>query len=560
MDAPKGKVAVVSVNGAILDKGEDGYSFVIESNSVIVITLQDCAHEGLTFMERVEPTEFKAGSLPYYRCPSCDECFLDEAGEQKLENGTNIVKGDPRYIAPIQGEFCLINSNVASYLNATTEEEQIQALKVTSPFNNQARKNLRWDGTYGSKYIVDVSKDKDFATYERYTTSNRSLTLPGILTPGDVYYWRVSDDKGNLINDDYSFRVSGTLSVRTMAVDGMFNMRDLGGWNAQGGTKIPYGKIYRGGNFSTITTSGKETFAEDLGIKTEIDLRTNGTDDLNDDRVEYFKAGMWQYTMIVPGYTSPGATDDATVTRGYDAGSSASIKRIFEKLAEPASYPVYFHCNAGADRTGTLAYLLEGLLGVSYADATKDFELTTFSSQGARYRSAVNSTGDGFDDTGIFENTTGNLISFGKMNELIMDNYPTKNGTFTASVERYLKEVAGISDETIKAVRTNILGNEVTFDPIELPDSEDEPGEIKETGTFTFANGLLTVGDKASTHEVVEFEGKVCNKIFMAKNQDKIFLNVSEVTKYTKITFDVYVASEDAKYLQLPGKPPFAFR
>ena len=40
--------------------------------------------------------------------------------------------------------------------------------------------------------------------------------------------------------------------------------------------------------------------------------------------------------------------------------------------------PVYFHCTAGADRTGTLACVLEGLLGLSQSDIDKDYELTTF--------------------------------------------------------------------------------------------------------------------------------------------------------------------------------------
>ena len=41
--------------------------------------------------------------------------------------------------------------------------------------------------------------------------------------------------------------------------------------------------------------------------------------------------------------------------------------------------PVYFHCHIGADRTGTLAVILEGLLGVNVSDLYKDYELTTFS-------------------------------------------------------------------------------------------------------------------------------------------------------------------------------------
>ncbi len=462
---PKGKEISVTLNGVPLEKGEEGYSFVIETDSTLKFTLSDCTHKSLKLIERVEPTEYKAGSLAYYHCPSCEENFLDAEGKNKIESkSTGITKGDPRYLAPIQGEFCLINSNVAAYLNASTEKEQIEALQNTTPYNDQATKTLEWEGATDTKYYVDLSADKNFASYKRFNVTTNKLALPGILVPGTTYYWRVLDNKKNILNDDYSFRVTDTLSLRTMNVEGMFNMRDLGGWTAQSGTKIPYGKVYRGGNFSRITETGKETLIEELGVKTEIDLRTNGTNALNDSRIEYFKAGMWQYTMIIPGYSSPAAEDDGKTVRGYDSGSVSSLKSIFEKLADNSSYPVYFHCNAGADRTGTLAFLLEGLLGVSYDDIIKDFELTSFSDQGARYRSKVN--GDSFDDSGIFENTTGNLISFGKMHALIMSNYPTKNGTLVASIERYLKEVVGLSDETIKDVRTNLLGDEVSFDAV----------------------------------------------------------------------------------------------
>jgi hypothetical protein len=36
------------------------------------------------------------------------------------------------------------------------------------------------------------------------------------------------------------------------------------------------------------------------------------------------------------------------------------------------------HCTYGQDRTGTICYLLEALLGVSDADLRKEYELSTF--------------------------------------------------------------------------------------------------------------------------------------------------------------------------------------
>ena len=49
---------------------------------------------------------------------------------------------------------------------------------------------------------------------------------------------------------------------------------------------------------------------------------------------------------------------------------------IINKLSENKS--IYFHCNAGADRTGTLSFIIEALCGVSDDDKSKDYELTSF--------------------------------------------------------------------------------------------------------------------------------------------------------------------------------------
>ena len=60
--------------------------------------------------------------------------------------------------------------------------------------------------------------------------------------------------------------------------------------------------------------------------------------------------------------------------------------------------PVYFHCTAGADRTGTLACVLEGMLGMSQSDIDKDYELACFysgtsSDSAARRRNETDWTG-----------------------------------------------------------------------------------------------------------------------------------------------------------------------
>lgn len=48
-------------------------------------------------------------------------------------------------------------------------------------------------------------------------------------------------------------------------------------------------------------------------------------------------------------------------------------------FADEDNYPIIMHCTYGRDRTGTLAFLINGLLGVSKKDLYRDYEMTTMS-------------------------------------------------------------------------------------------------------------------------------------------------------------------------------------
>jgi protein tyrosine/serine phosphatase len=54
----------------------------------------------------------------------------------------------------------------------------------------------------------------------------------------------------------------------------------------------------------------------------------------------------------------------------------AKVKAVFTDLANPNNYPMYLHCTYGCDRTGTICYLLEALLGVSRGDCLRDYGLS----------------------------------------------------------------------------------------------------------------------------------------------------------------------------------------
>ena len=144
-----------------------------------------------------------------------------------------------------------------------------------------------------------------------------------------------------------------------------WNVRDLGGWACDGGT-VKYGLLIRGGKLSA---ADRAVLVGELGIQHDLDLRGReggGSDDEPEMTESPLGSDVW-YTRTQQ-YAWYALTPVATW--------QTYLRCVIDAVTHRE--PVYFHCTAGADRTGTLACVLEGLLGMSQSDIDKDYELTTF--------------------------------------------------------------------------------------------------------------------------------------------------------------------------------------
>lgn len=153
--------------------------------------------------------------------------------------------------------------------------------------------------------------------------------------------------------------------IRTSAGATAWNVRDLGGWPCDGGT-VKYGLLIRGGK---LAVADRGVLVGELGIQHDLDLRGReggGSDDEPDMTESPLGSDVW-YTRTQQ-YAWYALTPVATW--------QAYLRCVIDAVTHRE--PVYFHCTAGADRTGTLACVLEGLLGMSQSDIDKDYELTTF--------------------------------------------------------------------------------------------------------------------------------------------------------------------------------------
>lgn len=144
-----------------------------------------------------------------------------------------------------------------------------------------------------------------------------------------------------------------------------WNVRDIGGWDCDGGT-VRYGLLFRGGK---LAVADRAVLVGELGIQHDLDLRGregSGTEDEPDMMSSPLGSDVW-YTR-------------AQKYAWYALSPVETWKTYLRCVIDAVTHrePVYFHCTAGADRTGTLACVLEGLLGMSQSDIDKDYELTCF--------------------------------------------------------------------------------------------------------------------------------------------------------------------------------------
>ena len=106
--------------------------------------------------------------------------------------------------------------------------------------------------------------------------------------------------------------------------------------------------------------------------------------------------------------------------------------------------PVYFHCSLGRDRTGTVAMLTLGILGVPEGDISQEYELTQFAPHGY-------ATSDGEKSK-----MTRNVDYKGAANVIWGYVDEAAGETFRDGVEKYLIEI-GISQADIEKFRNNML-------------------------------------------------------------------------------------------------------
>ncbi|MBP5348623.1 MAG: tyrosine-protein phosphatase [Bacteroidaceae bacterium] len=291
-------------------------------------------------------------------------------------------------------KYCLENDSVNHYLNDFSYDTIpdlnvsyiLNYLDTTCSFRQDWPKpvELKWTAQSGiDSQWIEVSESDQFTEPMTFQVSKDASAYEIYnLIPGKHYYYRIAGTKDGADTQIENGQFETTGFLRMLRADGTLNVRDMGGWTGLGGHKIAYGKLFRG---ARLKYDGKSTNAltdegiaamRDAGIRAELDLRSNSNVPSSVSALAV-QDGSGKYDVDFKLVSS--SVNARMLNYDKNDANIIELKWIISELK--AGKPVYYHCSMGADRTGTLGFLIGALLGMSEGDLAKDYEITTFCSK-----------------------------------------------------------------------------------------------------------------------------------------------------------------------------------
>ena len=350
--------------------------------------------------------------------------YLEEAACGRCER-----TGAVRLVSPRQDEVVeLVPGEFRDFLSKPREtrrkifadRDARMKMRETFPPNRPKSVTFAWTGATGGELTVE--RKADGKTFFSSAIPSNTYALSNFEIARD-YVWRVKTADGRVAEGRFR---TGDFAPRIIDLPGVPNVRDLGGRIGLGGRRVKQGRIFRSAGLNdnanvnyrqeevldlykkgTLLASVPEKSREaaerikkylddgkpskaDLkhlvkkwcagavrmtpetvawanaffGFRTDLDLRT--------DRECYLMTGSPLGPSVrwvqIP-FSSYGGM--ANEERGKPA-----FAKCFRLFLDERNYPIDFHCIAGADRTGSLACTLNGLLGVAEEELYRDWEVT----------------------------------------------------------------------------------------------------------------------------------------------------------------------------------------
>ena len=346
-------------------------------------------------------------------------------------------------LAPKEGESVpQLWPKVKAFLDLPREARKENAYKISRKEKSQFRQSrgakpveFAWTGDTNAVYTLTVKRLPDGKVFHSAIVTGCTASVTGRLEIAREWEWSVTGGgetaTGRFATEDRAPRI--------VSFDGVRNARDIGGRIGLNGRRIKQGLVLRTGGLNHNAPIVYYTYDEILKMHEEGTLAGAGVGKSRSLGYEYeakLKSGKGIdrkfLRLIKTGPKEPGAERLTPADKDYLLGfiglksdldfrsdwecfgmtgsplgedvnwfhyccvsgyggfvsptGRASAALAFSLFVDKKNYPIDFHCIGGTDRTGTFAYLLEGLLGVEEEALIRDYEMSFIANGGVDKR------------------------------------------------------------------------------------------------------------------------------------------------------------------------------
>ncbi|NWK56485.1 tyrosine-protein phosphatase [Verrucomicrobiaceae bacterium N1E253] len=261
---------------------------------------------------------------------------------------------------------------------------------------------------------------------------------------------------------------------RHIPLDGQSNFRDIGGYQTSDGQVVKSGLIYRSGELPKLSDSDVQKLA-DLNINSVVsflttnEIKSRGEDKLPDgvERLYFpIDVDMGEGTSI-DGLITARKTGDFSqipaeinpdIHRILINSARAPYSKLLRHLINSEQATVY-HCSHGVHRTGTATAIILSALGVPWETVRKDYLLSnTYRKEEINKRTEqlkqlhAKNTGVSPEEVDM-----ANINAFYILEGSYIDASLKEAVKEFGSMENYIREGLGISDEEVAKLRRNLL-------------------------------------------------------------------------------------------------------
>ncbi|MEU4418839.1 tyrosine-protein phosphatase [Nocardia salmonicida] len=244
-------------------------------------------------------------------------------------------------------------------------------------------------------------------------------------------------------------------ATTTTTIDGVTNLRDLGG------TRLRPGLVFRSGTLHKATESGLAALAA-LGLRHVVDFRADAEaesqglpvlpEGITLLRLPVGGGSVAEWEVRLPGLDTPAKTlafvED--LYRGYvsDPVSRAQFAATLRLIAD-AEAPVLIHCTAGKDRTGFATAVLLTILGVPRDEVYADYLRSRAALEALNADLGALFVGLGLDPVA--------LAPLLDVHESCLDAAFAQIDAEFGSVDAFVTDGLGLTDDVVARLRTRLL-------------------------------------------------------------------------------------------------------